>query len=356
MSIIRKLFPLLGLLAVMGLLLAACGDDDSGATATPSGSPTAGPPDKITFMAGFKPQANLPFVGAYVAKDKGFFQEENLDVDIQHVATPGDNFRFLSVGEVQFSTADAAELLSKRTGDPPLPLVSVALIGQKGQQGFAVLTDSGIQTPKDWVGKTAGYKGSAVTPDYLAILEANGVKQSDVSEVRVGFDPQVLTEHQVDVYPVFLSNEPDTLRRLGFPTKLFEAADFGAPTLGLTYVTTEDYIRDHGDIVRRFVHAALRGVNYALNHRPEAVDIVMKYAPTEDRDHQAHMLDTELQASIIGDAYSKGAGWQTKEQWQALDDYLVKYGGLPKALPDVTAAFTNQFVDDAYENGALKTP
>ena len=33
----------------------------------------------VTFMAGFKPQANLPFVAAYVAQEKGYFAEQGLD-------------------------------------------------------------------------------------------------------------------------------------------------------------------------------------------------------------------------------------------------------------------------------------
>ena len=41
-------------------------------------------PESITFMAGFRPQANLPFVAAYVAQEKGYFEEQGLNVDIQH--------------------------------------------------------------------------------------------------------------------------------------------------------------------------------------------------------------------------------------------------------------------------------
>ncbi|MDO8616475.1 MAG: ABC transporter substrate-binding protein [Dehalococcoidia bacterium] len=364
MSLTRKFLPLLALPAALGLVFAAaCGDDEEEKAPGPSGegSPgasaaaaqTNGPPTKVTFMAGFKPQANLPFAGAYVAQEKGFFADENLEVEIRHVTTPGDNFRFLAAGEIQFSTSDAPALLEKWAGDPALPIVSIALVGQKGQQGFAVLADSGIKTPADWAGKTAGYKGSQVTPDYLAILEANGVDPSAVKEVRVGFEPQVLTEHQVDIYPVFLSNEPDTLRRLGFQTRVFEAAQYGAPTLGLTYVATADYVNEHPDTVKRFLRAALRGINYALSHREEALDIVMKYAPNEDREHQKYMLDTELQAAIIGTAYQEGIGWQTQEQWQTLHDFLVKYGGLAKPLSDIPGVFTNQFVDDIYDKGQI---
>jgi ABC-type nitrate/sulfonate/bicarbonate transport system substrate-binding protein len=346
----------LALLALL-LVLTGCSDDDEAgdlSATTEQATETSTAPDKVTFMAGFKAQANLPFVGVYVAQEQGFFADENLEVDIQHVTTPGDNFRFLATGEVQFSTADASAVLERRTGDPPLPLVSLALIGQRGQQGFAVLADSGIAAPTDWAGKTAGYKGAQVTPDYLAILAASGVDRASVQEVKVGFEPQILTEKRVDIFPVFVSNEPDTLRRLGVQVKVFEAADFGAPTIGLTYIATEEYIEQQPDVVRRFLKAALQGIYYALDNREAAVDIVLKYAPQENREHQAFMLDTELRVAIGGPAYQYGIGWQTPEQWQMLHDFLVQHGALPRPLEDPAAASTDEFLNEIYENGKIK--
>lgn len=348
--------PLLALLALAlaAALLASCGDDDD---AAPTGSNTSTPaPEHVTFLAGFKAQANLPFVGAYVAKEKGFFAANGLDVDIQHVTTPGDNFPLLAAGTVQFSTADAAELLNKRAGDPSLPLVSIALIGQVGQQGFAVLADSGINSPADWAGKTAGYKGSKVTPDYLAILDANHVERDSVAETRVGFDPTALTEGLVDIYPVFISNEPDTLQRRGYATKLFTAADYGAPTLGLSYVTTEDYLADHEDVARRFVKAALQGIAYADTHRDEAIDIVLQYAPNEDRVHQRYMLDTELDMAKQGLGATQGIGHQTGEQWQKLYDFLKQYDALQGDVPDVSAVFRADLVPGPQAATATTSP
>lgn len=349
------LFPVIAF--AVALLFLACGDDDgddSEATPSPSGSAAAEAtpePASVTFMPGFKPQANLPFVGAYVAQEKGFFDDENLDVDIQHVATPGDNFRLLAAGEVQFSTADASAVLEHRASDPSLPIVSIALIGQRGQQGFAVLADSGIASPADWAGKRAGYKGSQVTPDYLAILAEAGVDRSSVEEVKVGFEPQVLTEGQVDIFPVFVSNEPDTLQRLGFETTVFEAADYGAPTLGLTYITTEEFTAEKPDIAVRFLRAVLRGIQYADANRDKAIDIVMQYAPMEDPEHQRYMLDTELDMATDGLLDGQGIGWQTADEWQMLHDYLVQYGALAGPLDDVSAAFTSEFVEDVYADG-----
>jgi ABC-type nitrate/sulfonate/bicarbonate transport system substrate-binding protein len=346
MHLTHRLVSLLALLAVAAIFLVACGDDNG----------DDADPDKVTFMPGFKPQANLPFVGAYVADVKGFFTDQDLDVEIQHVSQPGENFRFLALDEVQFTTGDAAALLERRGGDPPLPLVSIALVGQRGQQGFAVLADSGIESPGHWEGKLAGYKGSKPTPDYLAILAAEGVDRSKIDEVRVLFAPTILTEGEVDIFPVFLSNEPDTIRGLGHEVTLFEAADYGAPTLGLSYVATEDYITENPDIVRRFLKAVLRGIQYSDENRDEAVDIVMQFAPQEDPDHQRFMLETELDAALTGEAAENGVGWQTGEQWRALHDWLVDFDALTTPLDDPADAFTDEFLGDIYRDGELVWP
>ena len=164
----------------------------------------------MTFMAGYKPQANLPFVGVYVAQEKGFFSEENLTVDIQHSPGSGEHLQLTASGKVQVTTQDAAVLLERRA-DPGLPLVSIALIGQRGQQAFAALSDSGMQTPRDWEGQVVGYKGTP-PPDLFALIEAAGADVEKIDLVNVGFDPRVLTEGQVDVYPVIKSNETYQIR------------------------------------------------------------------------------------------------------------------------------------------------
>jgi ABC-type nitrate/sulfonate/bicarbonate transport system substrate-binding protein len=184
-----------------------------------------------------------------------------------------------------------------------------------------------------------------VTPDYLAILRAEAVERESVREVKIGFAPQVLTEGEVDIFPVFVSNEPDTLRRLGYEVRLFEAADYGAPTLGLTYAAMREYIDANPDVARRFVRAALRGIAYADANREEAVQIVLKYAPEADAEHELFTLETELAAAKTGAAETGGVGAQNQEQWQRLHDFLVQYGALAAPLDDVSAAFTDEFLN-----------
>ena len=100
-----------GLLFAGASLGAACSDEET--TARP-----------VTFMAGCKPQANLPFVAAYVAQEKGYFTEQDLVVDIKH--STGEHLNLLMSGDVDFTTADANSVLKRRV-DPELPIVAVAL-------------------------------------------------------------------------------------------------------------------------------------------------------------------------------------------------------------------------------------
>ncbi len=312
-------------------------------------SPVAPPQDTpevktLTFMAGYKPQANLPFVGVYVAQEKGFFAEENLEVEIQHTAGRGEHLQLLTAGKVDVTTQDAAVLL-KRRADPGLPLVSIALLGQRGQQAFVALADSGLETPEDWAGHKIGFKGTP-PPDLLALLDAVGLTEQDVELINVGFDPRVLTEGMVDVYPVYNSNEPYLLRSWGYGLRQWEAADYGIPTLGLTYVTTPDVIDQDPERLTRFLRAALRGIAYAEDHPDEAVDIVMQYAgPETDPDHMRFMLETELADAHADITDQHGLGWQTVGQWQALHDVLWEYNAIAATI-DVEKTFTNQFLEE----------
>lgn len=329
MRILKRLPIALSLLALLSLTT----------TCSPS-RPSA--TESLVFMAGYKPQANLPFVGVYVAQEKGFFEEENLTVEIQHSAGGGEHLQLLVAGKVHVTTQDAAVLL-KRRADPGLPLISIGLIGQRGQQAFVALAETGLDTPAAWRGHKIGFKGTP-PPDLLALLDTFDLSEGDVELINVGFDPRVLTERLVDVYSVYTSNEPYVLRSWGYDLQMWEAADYGITTLGLAYVTTEEIVEERTEALSRFMRAALRGIAYAEAHPEEAVDIVMTYTgPDADPQHMRYMLDTELEEAHSPLTDAQGLGWQTSEQWQTLLDSLLQYEAIAGPV-DVEDAFTNQFL------------
>ncbi len=331
----RRLIPLVFLLFVLSACIPAA------AGQSPTSAPTGQALIPFSFMAGYQPQADLPFVGVYVAKDKGFFADEGLDVTVEDSVGQSSQLQLLAADKIQVTTQDAAVLL-KRRADPGLPLVSIALIGQTGQQAYAALHSSGFTSPKDWEGHTVGYKGTP-PPDLYAILDAAGADLNKVNLVSVGYDPRLLTEGKVDVYPVFNSNEPYLIRSWGYDIDLWSASDFGLTSLGLTYVTTEDILNTRPTDLARFLRAALRGIDYARQNPDEAIQIVMRYAGDQaDPKLQRFMLDTEMADAISPLTDANGIGWQTLDQWQGLADMLHQYDALPAM--DASKAFTTQIL------------
>jgi ABC-type nitrate/sulfonate/bicarbonate transport system substrate-binding protein len=153
-----------------------------------------------------------------------------------------------------------------------------------------------------------------------------------------------LTEGLVDVYPVFKSNEPHLFRQWGYQVTLWDAADFGVPTLGLTYVSTDDLVAEDPDLLARFMRAALAGIVYARDNREEAVQIVLQYAGDDaDPAHMRFMLDAELVDLVSPVTAGHGIGYQTAEQWQALHDMLLQQEAISRPIA-VQTLFTNEFV------------
>jgi ABC-type nitrate/sulfonate/bicarbonate transport system substrate-binding protein len=294
----------------------------------------------VHFMAGYKPQANLPFVLVYLAHNRGYFAQQGLEVEITHATGQGEHLKLLLQGSLEVTTAAADSVLGRRADG--LPVVAFALLGQRSQSAYAVLDSSDIRSPRDWVGHTVGYKISP-SPEYLALLAANGVDRTQVQEVPVGFDPRLLAAGKVDVYPLFESNEPDTLARLGTPVRLFRPTDYGVPGLGLTYITRQSLLEQDPDLLARFLKAALHAMDDARADPESATDVVMQYAPDEDRAHQLAMLKVELDMAQDGAARQLGVGWATHDQWQRLHDSLLAYGGL-SAPTDVDAAFSDSIL------------
>ena len=330
----------LSLLVLASLLvgataLVACGDEDPPET------------ERITFMAGFRAQANLPFVAVYVADAEGFFADEGLEVEIQHSSGQDEHLKLLLDGTVDFITGTAAQAV--RRVQEGLPVQAIALFGQRGDQGYVSLADSGIETPADFAGRTVGFKAGVVPAELHALLATAGLTVEDVELLAVGFDPRVFMEGGVDVYPVFLNNEPDTIRTAGVEVNVIDPHDFDVPTLGLTFLATTDTLED-GDVAERFLRATFRAVQWIQDHPDEAIEIVLRHAEGADAAHQRYLLDTDLAAAQREDGR---IGLSDAAAWQALVELLVQYEVMPSSV-EVASVVDQSILERLYEDEAFE--
>ena len=205
---------------------------------------------------------------------------------------------------------------------------------------------SGIRSPADFRGRTVGFKAGVVPAELHALLASAGLSVEDVRLQAVGFDPRVFIEGQVDVYPVFLNNEPDTIRRAGVEINVIDPHEFGVPTLGVVYLAREQTVADDPELVERFLRATLRGAAWAREHPREAVEITLTFAEGAAADHQRFLLETDLRNAHRED----GMGRSTPEQWEALAGVLLRHGVLESPV-DAAAVFDGEAVERIYADG-----
>jgi len=133
----RALFVLPVLLVITG----ACAPP-------PAAAPTALALRTVRFMAGYKPQANLPFVAVYVAQTNGYFAQQGLQAEITHATGQGEHLKLLLQGTLDVITASADDVLARRADG--LPVVATACLGQRDQwQAFhdSLLRFGGVSAP-----------------------------------------------------------------------------------------------------------------------------------------------------------------------------------------------------------------
>ena len=223
------------------------------------------------------------------------------------------------------------------------------LFGQRGDFGYAVLNSSGIASPADFAGRNVGFKG-IVQAEFHAMLAAHGLTTDDMEMIDVGFNPVVLVEQQVEVYPVFLSNEPDTLtRNLNQEITVFEAADYGVPTLGVVYLVSEAFLEDdtNREKLERFLRATARAFEFAVDDPAAAIESTAKFLaddPPPDLIHERFILDTEIENALSDLTRANGVGWFTQQQFRALTDVLIEYGALENDV-DLERALDRSFLE-----------
>ncbi len=334
-----SLAALLLSMSVVAAIGVSCGSDDSDDVLS------------MSYIAGFREQANLPFVAVYVAEDRGFFADEGLQVDIQHAGFSNSHKSLLLAGEVDITTLPASEMLQIRANSGA-PYVAVMLFGQRGDFGYTVLNSSGITSPADFAGRDVGFKG-IVQAEFHAMLAAHDLTTEDMNMIDVGFNPVVLVEQQVEVYPVFLSNEPDTLsRNLNQDITVFEAADYGVPTLGVVYLVTEEFLEDetNREKLARFLRATVRAFEFSVEDPAAAIESTVKFLPDDpppDLIHERFILDTEIRNALSDLTRANGVGWFTQQQFRALTDVLLEYGALDADI-DLERALDRSFLEDVH--------
>jgi NitT/TauT family transport system substrate-binding protein len=254
----------------------------TGGTEEPE-NPADGPPDQVTYLTGFFTFGRE--APAYVALEKGYFAEENIEVDIQPGEGTINNVTNTVEGRAQFSSVDFTGALLAYGGElVPRGFTVVAAIQQQTVFSIIALEKSGIRTPKDLEGKTIGDAPGSFGPLLWPVYaDLAGIDASTV-EVDNSFEPQLLptllAEGQVDAIGQFLLGQPTIEAAAGGePAVVLPFSDVLSNLYGVSLVTSTETAQQNPELVRRFNRALMRGLADAVANPQEAGEIMLKHVP-----------------------------------------------------------------------------
>jgi len=300
-------------------------------TAAPAGA------EQLTVRLKWFNQAQ--FAGFYVAREKGFYQAEGLDVSIQPGGPDFPAVQMVAGGNEQFGVTGADQVLVAR--GKGVPVVALAVLYRKNPFVLFSLKQSGIDSPDKFRGHKVGVKlGGNEELIYRAVLAKAGTSAKDLTEVPVKFDLTPLLSGQVDVWPGYVINEVIAAREKSFDVNVIWPSDYGVNLYADTLFTTEKMLASRPETVRKFVAATLKGWSYAVAHPEEAAQATVKFGDKLTYGHELAMMKASVPL-LQPDAAPIGS--MTAADWQALHDLLMQ-GGFIKTPLKLDSAYTTRFL------------
>jgi NitT/TauT family transport system substrate-binding protein len=252
------------------------------AAATAFGLPavTAQAADPVTIQLKWVAQAQ--FAGYFVAKDKGFYKEANLDVTINpggpDVAPP----QVIAGGGADVVVDWMPSALASR--EKGVPLVNVSQTFKHSGLELVCRKDTGIKRPEDLKGKTVGIWYGGNEYPFLNWMSKLGYKTDGspdgVKVLKQGFNVDPILQKQADCVSAMTYNEYWQVIDGGFkPSDLvvFNYEKEGVATLEDGLWVMQPKLKDPAFVAKmaRFVKASMKGWDYAKAHEDEAVKIIL---------------------------------------------------------------------------------
>lgn len=326
----KKIFSVAIAVLMAAGLLAGCGTNKQPAQL-----------QKVTVILDWVPNTN--HTGLYVAKDKGFYKEQGLDVEIIQ-PSEGGTASLIASGQGQFGVSYQEEVTMARTAKDPLPIKAIAAIIQHNTSGFASPVEKNIKRPKDFEGKTYGGWGSPSEEAILkAIMKADNADFSKLKIVNVGTeDFFAATKGDIDFEWIFygwtgiqaeLQKTPINYIEL---RKLNPDLDYYTPVI----IANESLLKNDPELAKKFLAATTKGYEYAISHPEESAEILVKNAPEIDK-NLAIASQKYLAAQYKADAPRWGE--MKKSVWDNYTKFLFDNGLIPENM-DSSKAFTNEYL------------
>ena len=289
----------------------------------------------------------------FVARDKGFYAAEGLEVEIQEGSGSTTVAQLVANATSPVAYVDAATMMRGVSNGMPVKAVGVTL--QQSPMAFIYRADAARPTKISEIkgSRIAITAGDASLAIFTAFMGKLGMKLEDVQMITVANpaakEQAVLAKQADALLGYFMDQGPRMQLQTGVKmgwTRLYDMA--GVTTLSSAIIANNNWMKEakNRDSLRRFLRASQRGWQYSFDNRAEAAEIFRKAAPVFTQ--EIALLEVDGTMSIIRTDRTKGKpiAWSDAGDWKDSQDLLSKFAKL-NAQSDVNVYFTNDYLSQA---------
>ncbi len=294
-------------------------------------------PEKITFLMDWVIGGKHALF--YPALEKGFYRDQGLEVDLQRGTGSQETAVAVDRGLADFGFADAGVVTLEVARGAKLKVLGMVFDEQPLM--FVVLKDSGIKTPKDFIGKRYGTAlasmSGALFPGFMRLNKLDPA-QVKMINVEIASTVPALFAGQIDITAAY-SNSGTPIAwfsavKEGKDVVTIPAGDFGLDIYSNGVIATPRMLQTRPDTVRRFMLATYQGLRYAAEHPQEALDILLRRHPEIRNKEIARAQFREALRNFLTPAARKnGLGWMDPAKWQRTRDIIFEGYKVDKKIP-----------------------
>ena len=328
------------LLLAVSAAIAGCGGSSQAA-----GQETEGEPREINVVLDWYPNAIHAFL--YDAIEKGYFEEEGLDVKIRFPANENDAIALVAAGKAEIGAYYQQDTI-QAVVNQGAGIKSIGAVCQTPLNVILSLKEKNINSPVDFVGRTVGYGGTALSEAMVeAIMENAGADPGEVKLQNVGFDlMSSMTTGQVDAtIGCLVNHEVPQMEEEGFEVSWFQLTDYGMPNFyELVFLANDKMIEEEPETLRAFLRACAKGFDDFKTDTGAVLDILLANQ-NEENFPLSPTVEAKSAETLLPRMETEEAPFltQTKENWEENIEWMYERGLIDR-VPDVSELMTTKLL------------
>lgn len=214
------------------------------------------------------------FAGYYVAKQKGYYAEEGLDVTILDAKKKEASLKSVLDGKAQYGVGHSSLIVNYMNG---APLVLMAAVYQSSPMVLLTRKDANISSAKDLKNRRVMLTKEMVQwAEIQTMLKSVDLSTDELKLQPHSYNPMSLARGETDAMVAYSSNEPFILKKVGIETHSIDPKEYGFDYYSDILFTTKKETTQNPQRAEAFYNASMRGWLWAFENIEETAELIYR--------------------------------------------------------------------------------